>query len=344
MGSNLETDQRSHPFPKTFTITRTYQNSIKIGNFDQTTLPTESLIICDPVLNLKITNAPVLWLESSEQNKTLQGLEKIIAFLQQNQATRQSTLIAIGGGSLLDLVGFAASIFMRGVNWWCVPTTLLSMVDASVGGKTAINSHNVKNLLGSFYPPQKTIIDSSFLATLPFIQHASGMAEIIKMAWTSDNSIWTKNGFNHPENLIEYAVHLKIKIINNDWFENSPQQNRIILNAGHTFGHAFERLHPYLSHGQCIALGLLAEHDFATAHFQESHNTQLLNNALATAGLETNYKAYFPAPEQLVSLMLSDKKTKNKELQFIVAKTPGQSYSFRCLPDAITTFVSKILS
>ncbi|WP_232223246.1 3-dehydroquinate synthase [Candidatus Paracaedibacter acanthamoebae] len=283
-------------------------------------------------------------MDSTEDNKTLAGVEQIIQFLQQHQADRQSTLIAIGGGSLLDLVGFSASIYMRGITWWAVPTTLLSMVDASVGGKTAVNLNNTKNLIGSFHPPRKTIIDQTFLNSLPPENYASGMVEVIKMAWTSDAKAWKTEKFYNKENIVPYAIDLKLKIINNDWFENSANKDRLILNAGHTFGHAFEKLYPHLSHGQAVALGLIAEHDFATHFTQSSHPIDQLQQAFSHIGLETNYKKYLTDVDKLIDLMLKDKKSQQQMLQFIVAKAPGQPYCLRCKADDIRTFVSENVS
>jgi 3-dehydroquinate synthase len=323
---------------------RPYKVSIDFFEFTARHLPENAFIVCDPKIPQLVTECPILLMDSTEDNKTLAGVEQIIQFLQQHHADRQSILIAMGGGSLLDLVGFAASIYMRGITWWAVPTTLLSMVDASVGGKTAVNLNNTKNLIGSFHPPRKTIIDQNFLHSLPSEHYASGMVEVIKMAWTSDPNAWQAERFSVKENIVPYAIDLKLKIINNDWFENSATNDRLILNAGHTFGHAFEKLYPHLSHGQAVALGLLAEHDFATHFTHSSHSIDKLQYTFSHLGLEINYKKYLAKGDKLVDLMLKDKKSQQQTLQFIVAKAPGQSYCLRCKADDIRTFVSENVS
>ncbi len=349
MGSNLFQTSRFHPifdtsFSHDFSYMRPYKVSIDFFEFTSRHLPANAFIICDPKIKRPTTDCPLLLMDSSEGNKSWKGVEKIIQFLQDHQADRQSILIAMGGGSLLDLVGFAASIYMRGITWWAVPTTLLSMVDASVGGKTAININETKNLIGSFHPPRKTIIDLTFLETLPSEHYASGMVEVIKMMWTSDAQAWETKEINVPNNIVPYAIDLKLKIINNDWFENSVNKDRLILNAGHTFGHAFEKLHPQLSHGQAVALGLLAEHKFATYFTQTLHPIDQLQYALDAIGLETEYRKYLTDVDKLIDLMIKDKKSQQEMLQFIVAKAPGQPYCLRCSADDVRTFVSENIS
>ncbi|MBW8308699.1 MAG: 3-dehydroquinate synthase [Candidatus Paracaedibacteraceae bacterium] len=349
VGSNLFQTSRFHPIFDTslshdFSYTRAYKVSIDFFEFTASHLPPNAFLVCDPKIKRPTTDRPLLLMESAEDNKSWMGVEKIIQFLQQHQADRQSILIAMGGGSLLDLVGFAASIYMRGITWWAVPTTLLSMVDASVGGKTAINVNDTKNLIGSFHPPRKTIIDLAFLDTLPPEHYASGMAEVIKMVWTSDAKAWEAETFYNRENIVPYAIDLKLKVINNDWFESSVNKERLILNAGHTFGHAFEKLHPHLSHGQAIALGLMAEHDFATYFTHSLHSTEQLRQVFNHIGLETDYKKYLTDVDKLIDLMVKDKKSQQEMLQFIVAKAPGQPYCLRCSVDDVRTFVSENIS
>lgn len=322
-----------------FIATRSYSSRITFGFFDVSHLPKNSFIICDPAIQLSAPHIPILYIDSNESNKSLAGADLILEFLQKNQATRQSTLVAVGGGSLLDLTGFVASIYMRGIDWWAIPTTLLAMVDASVGGKTAINMHNVKNLIGSFHPAVHTLCDQSFLTTLSDQHLSDGMAEIIKMAWTSDAELWNQLETSPLPTLISRAVNLKLRIINNDWFESLSGTDRLVLNAGHTFGHAFERLHPQLTHGQAVALGLVAEHTFAQTYTKETHAITDIEKMLCHFGLPTDYKSCLNFPDQLIDLMQKDKKSALKNIKFIVAKKPGYSYTLNCSPNDVRTFV-----
>jgi 3-dehydroquinate synthase len=328
----------------TFDFERSYSGRIDFLHFQTDLIPANTLIVCDQNVQLPSTNVPTLWLDSTEANKTFSGVQTVIQFLQQHQANRQSTLIAIGGGCLLDLAGFVASIYMRGITWWAVPTTLLAMIDASVGGKTALNTGHVKNLVGSFYPARQTIIDPGFLDTLPVKHRAAGMAEIIKMIWIADKEGWERACLQDMRGLIPYAVNLKFRIINNDWFETAVGKGRVILNAGHTFGHAFEKLYPDLGHGQAVALGLVAEHEFAESYTGTSHCLNDLRQALAQAGLDIGFRKYLAEPEKLVNLMLIDKKSSRQMVQFIVARAPGDTYILNFHVDEIRRFVSKIRS
>lgn len=341
---------RSHHFTTmpagiAFDFERSYSGHINFLCFKPDLIPANALIVCDRNLQLPLINVPTLWLDSTEANKTFTGAQTIVQFLQQHQANRQSILIAIGGGCLLDLVGFVASIYMRGIDWWAVPTTLLAMVDASVGGKTALNTDCVKNLVGSFYPARQTIIDYGFLDTLPVKHRVAAMAEIIKMIWVADKEGWEKVCLQDMKSLIPYAVNLKFRIINNDWFETTVTgKGRVVLNAGHTFGHAFEKLYPDLGHGQAVALGLVAEHEFAENYTGTSHCLKDLKQALVRVGLDTDFRKYLAQPEKLINLMLVDKKSCQQMIQFVVSRVPGDTYVLNFHADEIRRFVSKIRS
>ncbi|WP_010301491.1 3-dehydroquinate synthase [Candidatus Odyssella thessalonicensis] len=327
-----------------FFCSQVFEGSIEFLAFKPELYPANSLIICDPIIQLPSHPLPTLPLESKEATKSLSGLQTILQFLADYQADRETTVIAVGGGSLLDVVGLAASIYMRGISWWAVPTTLLAMVDASVGGKTGLNFNNVKNLIGSFYPANKTIIDSSFLATLPSSRYCEGLAEIIKMAWILDAEKWQTFLNQDIDQLIAYAIKLKLGIVSRDWFEKLEDTGRILLNAGHTFGHAIERLYPEISHGQAVALGLIAEHELAEMLTQSSHSIAQLKETLERVGLKTNYQDYLKNSEQLIAYILKDKKTYKHILQMVVATAPGQGYCLKFTAEDIRVFVSNLRS
>lgn len=307
---------------------REFQTQVDFGRFNRDAYPANSIIIADNVLNLDI---PHLAIDSPESKKSWHGIEIITDYLIAQNAHRTTHLIALGGGALLDLVGFAASIYMRGIPWHAIPTTLLAMVDASIGGKTAINHNNTKNLLGSFYPPQSVLIDTIYLKDQDL---ASGKAEVIKMLWTSSTDLTLPDNLDE---LVKLAINLKLKIIDKDWFETTG--NRAILNAGHTFGHAFERLDLSLSHGQAVAYGLVAEHELAEFLTGENHNQHILTDALSRHGLKTDYQPLLTATETLIELMSHDKKSTGTSLKSTVARSPGNCYTLSYTPDDVRRFV-----
>lgn len=206
-------------------------------------------------------NIHTLELPGGEICKSEDCVHSIINALIRHNFTRSDYIIAIGGGSLSDVVGFAASIYMRGLNLIIIPTTLLSAVDASVGGKTAINFHGVKNQIGLFYHPKQIIFCSEFLKTLEGEQLLSAYAEIIKYGIIKDKSIFKLLDHailtNNYMNIVQKCVKIKSQIIKSDEADNSQRQ---ILNMGHLIGHAIESSENYnQSHGKAIAIGAIAE-------------------------------------------------------------------------------------
>ena len=206
--------------------------------------------------------------EPGEGSKCLEVLSHLYAELLENNADRKSILINLGGGMVSDLGGFLAATYMRGIAYINVPTSLLAMVDASIGGKTGIDFQDNKNIIGSFYPPVFICIYPDFLSTLPEREYLSAMAEIMKYALMYDADMWSQiikdNLLNHKEDMvihwIERCVALKNKIIHEDPYEKNERKK---LNFGHTLGHAIESYYisknlPML-HGEAIAWGMVAE-------------------------------------------------------------------------------------
>lgn len=198
-----------------------------------------------------------LVLPHGETTKSSEYLNKIYSAMAAFGMSRTDILIAFGGGVIGDLAGFAASTFLRGIDFIQVPTTLLSQVDSSVGGKVAIDLPEGKNLVGSFYPPVRVIIDPDMLATLPKRVFSDGMAEVIKYGAIRDKEL-----FNHLLGdidigwVIERCVNIKKTVVQNDEFDTGE---RMILNFGHTFGHVVEKLTGYTlyTHGEAVAIGML---------------------------------------------------------------------------------------
>lgn len=224
-----------------------------------------------PQLQEILPTAVMRTLRGGEACKTTESLGLLWTWLSEEGATRRSTLVLIGGGALLDLGGFAASTYMRGIETIYVPTTLLSMVDASVGGKTAIDFLGVKNLIGSFHPVSEVIVDIDFLRTLPLEELLSGYGEVIKHATLMGGDAWREVcrigdpvGLMDEEwqMLIEKSIAYKTAVVEADPKE---QGLRRILNIGHTVGHALEayayqnEFRRTLPHGEAVVLGLIIE-------------------------------------------------------------------------------------
>ncbi len=199
-------------------------------------------------------------IEQGEQSKTLQNMERICRVMLEHQFSRKDCVVAVGGGVVGDLSGFAASCYMRGVDFYNVPTTLLSQVDSSIGGKTAVDLDGVKNIVGAFYQPKAVIIDPDVLSTLPRRQIANGLAEAIKMSATSDAELFAlmenEPMMDNIDTIIERALCIKRDVVQQDEKENGLRK---ILNFGHTLGHGIETGGNLkdIYHGECVALGML---------------------------------------------------------------------------------------
>lgn len=197
---------------------------------------------------------------AGEESKSFASLEVILAAMLDAGFTRKDVVVAVGGGVVGDLSGFAASMYMRGVDFYNIPTTLLSQVDSSIGGKTAVDFHGYKNVIGAFYQPKKVIIDPDVLATLDKRQVAAGMAEAIKMSLTSDAEMFrmleeADDIYADIDTVIEKALRIKKYVVECDEKEAGLRK---ILNFGHTLGHGIEtEAAGALYHGECVALGML---------------------------------------------------------------------------------------
>ena len=195
-----------------------------------------------------------------EASKSFDTLQVILAAMLDAGFTRKDAVVAVGGGVVGDLSGFAASMYMRGIDFYNIPTTLLSQVDSSIGGKTAVDFHGYKNVIGAFYQPKKVIIDPDVLATLEKRQVAAGMAEAIKMSLTSDAEMFrmlesADDIYADIDTVIEKALRIKKHVVECDEKEAGMRK---ILNFGHTIGHGIEtEAAGALYHGECVALGML---------------------------------------------------------------------------------------
>lgn len=198
--------------------------------------------------------------ESGEASKSIETFGKLLQTMLENGFSRKDCVVAVGGGVVGDLSGFAASAYMRGVDFYNIPTTLLSQIDSSIGGKTAINFGGIKNIVGAFYQPKKVLIDPELLKTLPERQISNGLAEAVKMALTSDSELFeifeNKDIKESIDEIIIRSLNIKKNVVEQDEKESGIRK---ILNFGHTIGHGIESSVNMedLYHGECVALGLI---------------------------------------------------------------------------------------
>lgn len=210
------------------------------------------------ILAAQCGEAVICTVETGEGSKSLETFGKLLQTMLDKGFSRKDCVVALGGGVVGDLAGFAASAYMRGIDFYNMPTTLLSQIDSSIGGKTAINFGGVKNIVGAFYQPKKVLIDPDLLKTLPRRQIANGLAEAIKMALTSDPALFAlfENGDieSNLETVIVRSLQIKKAVVEQDEKETGLRK---ILNFGHTVGHGIESSQGDLYHGECVALGML---------------------------------------------------------------------------------------
>ena len=255
-----------------------------------------------------------------EENKSLASFEKLLKVMLAHNFTRKDCVVAVGGGLVGDLAGFAASAFMRGIDFYNIPTTVLAQVDSSIGGKTAVNLGSIKNIVGAFYQPKKVIIDIDALKTLPKRHISAGLAEALKMSVNFDPELFAifENGNieENMEKIIEHSLRIKGKVVEED---ETEQGIRKVLNFGHTIGHGIESqaLDGSLYHGECVALGMLP----------------MCSPALRKRLIPILKKLELPTtcrynPDRIMSALLHDKKTESGFITIIEADTVG-SYRMR---------------
>ncbi len=202
-------------------------------------------------------NPVIAVIPQGEQSKSLAQFERLMKVLIKYRFQRDDAVIAIGGGVVGDLAGFVAACYMRGIDFYNIPTTLLAQIDSSIGGKTAIDIANLKNICGAFYQPKKVLIDPTVLESLEDRQKRSGLVEAIKMAATSNAGLFSilenEAAFEKIETIIEQSLLIKAAVVEKDEKESSLRK---VLNFGHTVGHAIEVQSDYL-HGECVGIGML---------------------------------------------------------------------------------------
>ena len=304
---------------------------------------------CLPVLAKAcpgLDSASVFEIEGEETSKSLVTAQKVWSELLAAQADRQSLLINLGGGVVTDMGGFVAAGLKRGIAYINIPTSLMGMVDAAIGGKTGVNLHNLKNQLGFFYSPAAVFIDTRFLKTLPETHLRSGFAEIVKSALIGDAILWRRilrqgagNIFAMNtadriwQEMIMKTVTFKNRIVCQDFRE---LKTRKILNFGHTIGHAVESLHlgndkKTLLHGDAVALGMIAETWLSNikAGLSDTETLEIITFLKTLYHkqcglLKSSVTDTTRILDELCNLLLHDKKNKNGEIRFTLIRSAGK--------------------
>lgn len=340
---------------------RSYPIRIERGalqNLDAASLPNELAVLSNTIVaplyaaplaeRLSAAGAKVTRFDAPEGEtaKSLAMVSLAYDALAEGGITRRGAVVAVGGGVVGDLAGFVAATWMRGIDFIQVPTTLLAMVDSSVGGKTGVNHPRAKNLIGAFHQPTQVIIDPDCLRTLPERELRAGLAEVIKYGVIADADFfaWLEDNLDaalalDPE-VLEYIIarccKLKAEVVGEDERESDAVGRRAILNYGHTAGHAFERItHDELVHGEAISIGMTVAAqlaiDLRTIDIGAGHNLlERQTRLFERAGLPTRHATY--SFEKLWAAMTLDKKSRGDAVNFILPTCLGHVELFKAVP------------
>ena len=310
------------------------------------TNPTVAGFHLDTLLqNLEAKALHVVTVPDGEQYKTLQTVEQILDECFEHKLDRKSLLIAFGGGVIGDMTGFTASLYQRGIDFIQIPTTLLSQVDASVGGKTGVNNKYGKNLIGAFYQPKAVYIDPAFLETLPKREFAAGVAEIVKMAVMFDREYFDflKTADLRDEAQLKEAIRRSVEL--KAWVVNQDEKEagiRAVLNYGHTFGHVVENETDYTTylHGEAVAIGMVMANALAVElGLMEPQEAQEVKAVLEKYALPTDY--VIENIDDFYEHFFLDKKSANNSIKFILPEGIG---NHKIVKDLDETAVKRVLA
>ncbi len=269
----------------------------------------------------------IVTLRDGEEYKNQESIDEILESLFENRFNRKSMLIAFGGGVIGDMTGFASSIYQRGIDFIQIPTTLLSQVDASVGGKTGMNNKYGKNLVGAFHQPKAVYIDPFFLTTLPAREFGAGVAEIVKMAVTFNKDFFEflesadLNDSTILQEVIKQAVQTKADVVAQDEKEHGI---RAALNYGHTFGHVIENETKYKEflHGEAVAIGIVMANETALKmNLMSKEDASRVKLLLEKYNLPTSYK--ITDSQSFYETFFLDKKSSDSTITFIIPNGIG---------------------
>ena len=316
----------------------------------------KALDLCGKVLTISDDNVAPLWFDTvkesltasgfevysfviphGEENKNAVNLLSILNFAAENSFSRSDTFVALGGGVVGDLCGFAAAVYMRGINFVQIPTSLLAAVDSSVGGKTAIDLDAGKNLAGAFHQPKLVICDTDCFNTLPDEEFANGMGEVIKYGMFCDSELLDKLAGDIDINqTVARCVAIKAKVVEADEFENGE---RAFLNFGHTIAHAIELLSGYtVPHGSAVAAGMVAITKACVKKgICEKEVLDILSSLLNKFGLPEKFDFEI---DEIYSATLKDKKNANGRITLVLPTSKGKSILKKCDYDELKEFIT----
>ncbi|MBC2605681.1 3-dehydroquinate synthase [Pelagicoccus albus] len=280
-------------------------------------------------------DVPLLVVPAGETSKSISFFAKALDFLAANKLDRGGVVLAVGGGVVGDLTGYAAASYLRGIRFIQVPTTLLAMVDSSVGGKTGINILAGKNLVGAFHQPIAVYSDLEMLKTMPPREFAAGMAEIIKHGMLQDAELFDlleENPVTGPDDqrldaVVEWNCMIKAAVVNADEKETAASGGRALLNLGHTFGHAIENVAGYgeYLHGEAIGIGLVAAALLSEKlGYLSEEDVARIRKVVSDHGLPVALNSPLPAASLLAAMRL-DKKVKAGVIRFVIMKRIGKA-------------------
>jgi len=285
-------------------------------------------------LKVLFGETPTLAVAAGEGSKSVAELERVLDFLAACGLDRSGVIFAVGGGVVGDLAGFAAACYLRGIDYYQVPTTLLAMVDSSVGGKTAVNLKAGKNLAGAFHQPHGVFIATGFLGTLPAREFAAGASEVIKTALLGDAELFARiektpltPGDGRLAGTVRRCCEIKAGIVEADERERAAAGGRALLNLGHTFGHAIEQVTGYAQylHGEAVAVGLCAAARLSRRlGMLPDAEVARVEAAVASHALPVRLREALPLP-RLMAAMVRDKKAHAGSLRLVVLKAIGSA-------------------
>ncbi len=333
-----------------FNIAGLPKSCVIITNETLSKLWLDQLIKAFTEKNIKVNSIVI---PDGESNKNFETVQNIIAQLVQFETERDCPIVGFGGGVVCDIAGFTASIYKRGVPLVLIPTSLLAMVDASFGGKNAINTSTAKNIVGSFYQPVLTFMDVCLLNTLPLSQLYYGLVEALKHGLIYDMAYFKfiiKNledikAKKLPvlQRVIRRSVYIKKEFIIDDELDNAKRSH---LNFGHTFGHALETAGNYVryNHAEAVGLGMLMAIKAAlNVEILKEDFSDQLKEVLAQLEMPTDISTDISV-EKLTEIIKSDKKRSHDAIKFILPEAPGKTVIYKVKPADLNDFVKKAIS
>ncbi len=345
----VELEERSYPihFSDSLSILKADVADLHEAGRKVYVLSDERVLEAQPELLMEagFTNEEILTMPSGEKTKSIQRFSQALSFLANKSADRDTALFAFGGGVVGDLAGYVAASYLRGIHFYQIPTTLLSMVDSSVGGKTGINLPEGKNLAGAFWQPKAVYVKPDLLKTLPARELYAGMAEVIKYGLIYDLALLEEiEGIevlsaSSPKltSIIRCCCLTKAEIVAQDEKETAISGGRALLNLGHTFGHAIENIAGYgvYLHGEAVAIGIYLATQLSVHLGQiDASDSDRVKNLLERFNLPIILKDPLPLSKLMIA-MQHDKKSRNNRLRFVTLRRLGHAVTAENVDEAL---------